>query len=251
MGNNNDYNEFFEFIDTYLQVGFEGIDYNNPLMRKINSMMRENNQFFFIADMIKMEIQYTCKTCYEHLGFESEFMEPARMFSNTHPDDLKRHGINRGRMIRLCNDTFANDDDYALMSTSLRHQHTDGHYTNFLVQGYVFSKTLPEKSVYCLFIYTDIGWYGEIKHGFHYYIGKDLSYFKVPDKKLIETGSVFTNREFEILALIRQGFDSKAIGTSLFLSPHTIDTHRRNILKKTRKISTSDLIFELQESGFF
>lgn len=39
-------------------------------------------------------------------------------------------------------------------------------------------------------------------------------------------------REIEILKLIAQGYSSTVIGNKLFLSPQTIDTHRKNILKK-------------------
>ena len=62
---------------------------------------------------------------------------------------------------------------------------------------------------------------------------------------------IFTDREFEIIILIREGMDSQTIAEKLFISPHTVDTHRRNILKKTGKASTSELIIDLQDRGFF
>ncbi len=41
-----------------------------------------------------------------------------------------------------------------------------------------------------------------------------------------------TNRELEIFRLIGEGLTSGAIAERLFLSPHTIDTHRENIKRK-------------------
>jgi len=154
-------------------------------------------------------------------------------------------------MIRLCGELFSAGSDYKILSTNLRFRHEQGHYINFIVQGYAFSSLVPKPSIYCLFVKTDISWFGPFKYGYHFYAGKDMSYFRKPDKELILTGCIFTNREFEILNLIRQGFDSKTIGEKLFLSSHTINTHRRNILKKTNQSNTSELIIDLQERGFF
>lgn len=44
--------------------------------------------------------------------------------------------------------------------------------------------------------------------------------------------TVLTNREIEILHLIRQGFLSKEIACKLGLSIHTVNNHRKNILAK-------------------
>lgn len=42
-----------------------------------------------------------------------------------------------------------------------------------------------------------------------------------------------TKRQIEIVKLAHQGYTSQQIGDKLFLSKHTVDTHRRNVLKKT------------------
>ena len=51
-----------------------------------------------------------------------------------------------------------------------------------------------------------------------------------------------SQREIEIVQLIAQGLTGKEIAHKLFLSPHTISTHRKNILKKLGVNSTSELI---------
>lgn len=53
---------------------------------------------------------------------------------------------------------------------------------------------------------------------------------------------VLSNREKEILALIANGKTSKQIAESLFLAKTTIDTHRKNIIRKLDLSSGSDLI---------
>jgi DNA-binding CsgD family transcriptional regulator len=49
-------------------------------------------------------------------------------------------------------------------------------------------------------------------------------------------------QEKNILSYLKKGKDSKEIAKELYLSPHTIDTHRRNLLKKTNCVDTSGLI---------
>ena len=98
-------------------------------------------------------------------------------------------------------------------------------------------------------IRTDISWCRKIKHGFHYYLGNDLSYFRYPDEELLMTGNIFFDREFEIIKFVQEGLDSEQIAEKLFLSKHTVNTHRKNILEKTGKAHISDLIYYLKEQG--
>jgi DNA-binding NarL/FixJ family response regulator len=51
-----------------------------------------------------------------------------------------------------------------------------------------------------------------------------------------------TPRELEILQLIADGLSSKKIAEKLFISEHTVSTHRKNILKRYRMESTMELV---------
>ncbi|MCF6168191.1 response regulator transcription factor [Lutibacter sp.] len=51
-----------------------------------------------------------------------------------------------------------------------------------------------------------------------------------------------SQRETEITTLIAKGMTNKEIAVKLFLSPHTINTHRKNIMKKLGVKSTSELV---------
>ena len=118
-----------------------------------------------------------------------------------------------------------------------------------LFQGYVFYSELPYKTVFLILVMTDLTKFKLSKNGYHYYVGSNLDYFRYPDAELLKIGNIFSDREFEILKLIAKGMDSDHIAKKLFLSVNTINTHRRNILKKTNKQTTHDLVIELQERG--
>ncbi len=51
-----------------------------------------------------------------------------------------------------------------------------------------------------------------------------------------------TNRELEIIQLIAEGYSNKQIADKLFLSMHTITTHRKNIMNKLGIANTAGLV---------
>ena len=53
--------------------------------------------------------------------------------------------------------------------------------------------------------------------------------------------TTLTQRETEITALIAKGMTNKSIAEQLHLSPHTVHTHRKNILRKLGINSVSEL----------
>ena len=58
----------------------------------------------------------------------------------------------------------------------------------------------------------------------------------------IDIRDSITPREREILCLLSKGHNSKEISEMLFLSPHTVDYHRRQLLKKTNSRNIAQLI---------
>jgi len=54
-----------------------------------------------------------------------------------------------------------------------------------------------------------------------------------------------TQREIEIIELLAQCKSSKEIANILFISRHTVDTHRRNILEKTGMKTTTELLSQI------
>lgn len=72
---------------------------------------------------------------------------------------------------------------------------------------------------------------------------KFMSSKSLPDKD-IEDGEELqlTKREIEVIKLIAEGLTSQDIAERLFISPRTVDTHRRNLLQKLNVKNTAELI---------
>lgn len=244
-----DYSLFSKFIEIYSPTGFKGIDRNDPLMLELERQMESNDQFFYVADAINMEIIFTSKRSISMLGVEPEDVSFYHFMEATHVADIQRLNVGRMKLIKMAQDIFIAGNGTALLSTNFRIRDAGGGYPNILCQNYLFFNSIPWKTVYFIKIHTNIEWCKKIKHGYHYYIGEDMSFFRYPDKEMLQEGNVFTRREFEIIKLIAQGLSTEQIAEKLFLSVFTVNTHRGNILKKTHKTSISDLIHDLKERG--
>jgi len=58
-----------------------------------------------------------------------------------------------------------------------------------------------------------------------------------------------SDREMEIIKLIAEGLSNKEVADKLFLSTHTVTTHRKTFLNKLVVNNTSDLVlFALREN---
>ena len=51
-----------------------------------------------------------------------------------------------------------------------------------------------------------------------------------------------TNRELEVLVLLSKGHTTKEIAHQLFVSTHTIESHKKNMIHKLESRNTIDLV---------
>lgn len=239
------YNLYFDFIDAYLPSGFLNINANDPIIQELERVMEQNNQFFKVMDLTKVVVLYTSKRSAEMVGIEPASNNPSSMMKRVHPENLFRFGNGRTKLLSLEKDLFIANKGAALLSTNIKMKRHDQKYSNILFQCYLFYSPIPYKAVFEIQIHTNIDWFKMKKDHFHYYVGDDVSLFKFPNDDLLNMDYHLTNREFEILKLIASGLNSKQIADKLFLSVHTVNTHRRNILNKTDMEHISDLIYEL------
>jgi DNA-binding CsgD family transcriptional regulator len=244
-----DYSLFLKFIETYTPRGFDGIDPDDPVLEELERIMEMNNQFIYVADAIQMKIHFTSRGSQQILGIPPEELSFYHFMEATHPCDIQRLNLGRAKLLKISQELFIAEKGSCLLSTNYKIRTLSGTYSDFLIQAYAYFTTIPYKTVFFIKIHTNIDWHKKIKHGYHYYVGNDLSYFKYPDEELLQKGNIFSGREFEIIKLIESGLGSEEIADKLFLSVHTVNTHRRNILEKSGKASIADLIYELTERG--
>ncbi|TRX22877.1 response regulator transcription factor [Flavobacterium franklandianum] len=84
-------------------------------------------------------------------------------------------------------------------------------------------------------------------------IKENCNYFPLLDREHItfkKDKTQLTTRELEILSLIAKGKTSKEISCQLFLSQYTVETHRKNCMRKLEVNSTIQLINVAKDKGY-
>ena len=80
----------------------------------------------------------------------------------------------------------------------------------------------------------------------------------ISTKEVVERPEVFnfnnenyhvTNRELEVLILLSNGYSAKEIGAELFLSTHTIISHKKSLIEKFSARNTVELVAKAVRSG--
>lgn len=81
----------------------------------------------------------------------------------------------------------------------------------------------------------------EVEEG-NIFLSKDINKMLIVNLQNPDEGRLLTDREREIVKLIAKEYTNKQIAEELFISERTVETHRKNIFKKTGTNSLVGLI---------
>lgn len=248
MGFTGDYIVFQNFIEKYLPQGFEHISRLDPFMIDMEEKLRVNKQFFYMADLLKIRILFTSWGSQKIIGVSPEQVDPSTFFPRAHPEDQEQLNRAQTKLYVRGQELFVQQKGISIVSVQIREKNGDGDYIDFLLQTFSFYSE-AHHTVFTLLVASDLSTFQLDKDTHHYYAGDDPAMFRYPDATFLNEGHHFSNRELEILKLIAAGLGSEQIADKLFISVNTVATHRRNILNKTKKSNTHEVVSELQERG--
>lgn len=244
-----DYAIYHELVRTFDEQGYEAIDPAHPLIEQLEGHLRANRQYFHLMDLVKLQVVFRSRTSLELFGLEPEAIHIGTFFTRTFPIDQKRHSLIRAKTLQTVQDLYIQREGRVVQSAIFRQPDANGAPIPVLFQLYVFHSPARPGCVMGLIVLTDVTGITQLDPALHYYLGDHLSFFRYPDEALLQEGLLYSKREMEILRLIAQRLESDQIAEKLFLSVNTVNTHRRNILRKAGKSSTHELVIELKEMG--
>lgn len=249
--------DFTKIIDLLESENRDLIPNTNELFlaitNQVASLFSIGSFYYYVLNFEDFSVDLVHQGTRDVLGIESNKFTFQKEIDIMHPDDLaKLQEKELASSNFLLNKIPVEDIPLYKVVYMLRLKHTDGHYKTILHQAKILKLTKDGKIKRLLVIHTDVSplnipcnhnvsIISNNKPSFH---AIDLN-FVMSDFKVL-----FTKKEIEIIVKLAQGENFKEIAALFFVSPHTIKTHRKNILKKSGCKNTAELIAKCIREGF-
>ena len=216
---------------------------------ELDKYLPYSSTFFCVTNTQSLSFEYISKNYKSCLGLDRhELMEKGMRYfwSRIHPNDLENWLKALNELMEF---TMGNIEDKerqnANYTWNYRFKNADGVYVNIVQNTTPLAFDSQGKPIVGLAHYTvldsniklDVAASAKLLNKQKEY---ETIYFNTFSQKLLNGG--ISNRERDIIRLLVQDYSSKEISERLNISSHTVDTHRRNILKKLNISSTGELI---------
>ena len=208
-----------------------------------------NSTFFCVTNTQELTFEYVSKNMLALLGFDIDEMTKGGMryfWGKIHPDDIDLWLKALDNLMQFTMDEITVDERSRMNYIwNYRIKNSKGVYVNVIQNTTPLEFDSENKPIIGLAHYTILN--TNIKMDVcasAKYLNKnneyETKYFNNFSKKLLKDS--ISNRERDIVRLLVLDYSSREISEKLFISSNTVDTHRRNILKKLNLSSTGELV---------
>lgn len=251
--------EYQQIKDLYIKI-FRS--YDKPSLEthikkiiELDKFLPYSSTFFCITNTQKLSFEYVSQNFVTCLGLNAEKLKQKGMryfWNRIHPEDLESwlQALNE-LMIFTLENIPESDRHNANYTWNYRLKNAQDEYVNIIQNTTPLTLDNNYKPIIGLAHYTvldanlkmDVSASAKLLNDKNEY---ETVYFNTYAQKLLSGG--VSNRERDIIRLLIQDLSSKEIGSRLNISSHTVDTHRRNILKKLNISSTGELVGILKQN---
>lgn len=236
--------------------------HDNPSLEKhiekiieLDAFMPYNSTFFCITNTQNLAFEYISKNLTACLGMDREELKAKGMkylWSKMHPDDLEvwLEALNELMNFTL-NEIPVSERNKMSYTWNYRLKNSKDEYVNVIQNTTPLEFDNKNKPIIGLAHYTVLSNHVEMQVCASAKILNDNNeyetvYFNNFSQKLLSDG--ISNRERDIIRLLVLNYSSKEIAKRLNITANTVDTHRRNILKKLKVSSTGEIIGMLKNN---
>ena len=236
--------------------------HDNPSLEKhiekiieLDAFMPYNSTFFCITNTQNLAFEYISKNLTACLGMDREELKAKGMkylWSKMHPDDLEvwLEALNELMNFTL-NEIPVSERNKMSYTWNYRLKNSKDEYVNVIQNTTPLEFDNKNKPIIGLAHYTVLSNHIEMQVCASAKILNDNNefetvYFNNFSQKLLSDG--ISNRERDIIRLLVLNYSSKEIAKRLNITANTVDTHRRNILKKLKVSSTGEIIGMLKNN---
>jgi DNA-binding CsgD family transcriptional regulator len=213
-----------------------------------------SNEFVYVHDIDTGRFYH--EGLEEALDYDMEDLTPDFFVRNIHPGDLPRYFEISKALLAFVR---AHSPDLVPFTSSChvkyRMRTADGTYVPVLRKSTPFLKNDDEQVVAYISRCIDISRiHDNNDHKVKWRVfGPKSDHFEDFLEEIAGEqpgNNLFTEREMDVLRLLRDGLTSAEIAEKLFISVNTVNTHRKSLMRKAEVDNTVDLLFFAQEHGY-
>ena len=237
------------YADIFKSYGNVTLEKHIKKIMELDAFLPYSSTFFCITNTQKLSFEFISKNMYSCVGIKESMLKFNGMrffWSRIHPDDIDKwlEALNE-LMLFTMNEIPDKDKKNMTYTWNYRFKNAKDEYVNIIQNTTPLEFDKDSKPIIGMAHYTvlspklkmDVCASAKFLNANNEY---ETKYFNNFSQKLLSNN--ISNRERDIIRLLVLNQSSKEIGEKLFISPNTVDTHRRNILKKLNISSTGELI---------
>ena len=237
----------------FKSYGHDSLENHINKIVELDEFLPYNSTFFCITNTQSLSFEYISKNMFSCLGIDKIVMQEKGMryfWSRIHPDDVESWLSALNELMNFTINEISVEERTQMSYTwNYRLKNEKGQYVNIVQNTTPLEFDIHKKPIIGLAHYTvmnqnikmDITASAKFLNSNNEY---ETRYFNNFSQKLLNNG--VSNRERDIIRLLVLDNSSKEIAEKLCISSNTVDTHRRNILKKLEISSTGELVAMLK-----
>lgn len=226
------------------------------IIDKAAKLFSAGSYYYYIFNFENLEMEYVHPNVQDILGIKPEAFNVDAILNSMHPEDLAKMHQKEKKVLDFFMHKISREEmlQYKVVYL-IRLRNTKGAYKTILHQVKTLTVSEDRKIQRVIGIHTDVTHLNtpvdhkvsliNDKGASYYSMETDSSYSLITDTR----DTLFTKREKEIIVKISEGFDFQELAAYFHLSPHTINTHKKNILKKSGCKNTAQLITKCIREG--
>ncbi|MEO6358261.1 MAG: LuxR C-terminal-related transcriptional regulator [Ferruginibacter sp.] len=240
---NREFNKMFKWFanDTVPDLLQMELDF----YKKLWNFSLIGESYYFILNHNTLSFEYVSKEITSVMGYDPSEFDVSFMNSRLHPDDFSWFLSLGDRLVNFFSTVPLEKLKKYKVRYDVRYRKQDNTYARILYQGLMLEHDENGGILRTLGVHTDITYLkqdGKPTLSFVGLDGEPSFVDAVLQNKFIDNADELTAREKEVLRLLIEGRLSKEIGSLLNISKQTVDTHRKNMLRKNNLNNTSELI---------
>lgn len=227
------------------------------IVDQIASLFAAGSFYYFVFNLVTLEFDYVSQSTKSLLGIKPQKFSFIKLLQILHPEDQQQMRYKESTSLNLKLNIIPKEyiKNYKTVYL-MRIKDKNGNYKIFLHQVKALTISEDGKIQQTIGIHTDVTY---LKIPFDHKISFIPINSKLPsyhfeylnNKYVLSTGisDKFTRRENDIIKLLGQGKRVSEIADILYISKHTVNTHKKNIFKKSNCNNTAELVVKCLREG--